>query len=97
MSDDLSALAATDSFQNALREMRAAEEGRQREREERAKRLEPVEELLRIGEMMSNVCWNLSQEAHPEGGRLEPRSRDVLRELWRNWDEVRRKFVEGKP
>jgi hypothetical protein len=41
--------------------------------------------VLRVGAMMSNACFNLSQ---PDDRSLTKRDRQSLRELWEAWDKL---------
>jgi hypothetical protein len=40
-----------------------------------------IERVFAVAAQMSNVCHNLAQNAS-----TEPRNRDVLNDLWRQWD-----------
>lgn len=41
--------------------------------------------VLRVGAMMSNACFNLSQ---PDRRSLTERDRQCLKELWETWDKL---------
>lgn len=50
--------------------------------------------VLRVGMMMSNVCFNLSQLDNRE---LTQRDRQCLRDLWEMWDEVMAERPRKRP
>lgn len=52
------------------------------------KQLDPLSRLLLVGEQMSNVCFSLSQRTN-----IEPRERQVMRELCSDWDHARRQHA----
>lgn len=51
-----------------------------------------IDEALRVGEQMSNVCFNLSQHA---GEPLDKRTAETMKQLQREWD-VARSVVRGQ-
>src|SRR6185312_12478083 len=51
---------------------------------------EEIRQLRWIGRQMSNLCFNLSQRP---GEPLSQRNAEVMRELYRQWDAIRRTEV----
>jgi hypothetical protein len=48
--------------------------------------LDDVESLRHLGGLMSNLCFNLGQDTHPESKGLRPETRQQMRDLQRQWD-----------
>ena len=46
---------------------------------------EALDNLIRVGEMMSNVCFNFGQESGPN---LDERARKGMKSLQNQWDEA---------
>jgi hypothetical protein len=47
---------------------------------------EEVEPIRHLGALMSNICFNLGQDTHPESSGLRPETRQQMRDLQRQWD-----------
>lgn len=45
--------------------------------------------LLRIGEKMSNICFNLSQDSNQSEA-----NRHSMKECYRQWDDARRQYEQ---
>jgi hypothetical protein len=49
------------------------------------------ETMLRTGQMMSNILWNMKQAK--EHGRVYPEMSDECLNLWKDWDDARNRFA----
>ena len=49
-----------------------------------------LQERRRIGEQMSNICFNLGQENSTEGSKLASTTQQCMRDMRQNWDAIKR-------
>lgn len=52
--------------------------------------------LLLIGEQMSNICYNLSQQTTGSFAQMEIANREVMSRLVREWDAARNHLQSGR-
>lgn len=63
---------------------------RERRQHSRRKRQAVLDELLRVGAQMANVCFNCGQSVRHVG----PREKDIMAQLRRDWDDALFRYRE---
>lgn len=58
---------------------------------------DPLDQVLRIGAQMANVCFNWSQEGNYRGATLDGNERNMLGNLRKEWDAARAALASAQP
>ena len=52
--------------------------------------IKELQERRRIGDQMSNICFNLGSVNNTEGSKLASTTQQCMRDMRQNWDAIKR-------